>query len=229
MIHICVEGLDGTGKSTLVSALFKQISEASAAWVYQTKEPGAEMVVKPGFKIKRPGVDMRDIVLQDGSLTAFERELLFYVDASQHRRFIEAQGNAFVISDRGIWSHIAYARATMKTQQMTYDFYSLCRQLITAACAQPDVIVYLKGDLDLMKERLSGKTKDVIEKNGDAFFASVKETYDELCLEPKWAKSLLVLNARDSIDSNVEAVISFLKERYSNEELQSGNPTLSGR
>src|SRR6185369_10790042 len=102
---ITIEGLDGTGKSTLASALTEAMALDGGfnRWLYQTKEPGlATKLGKQEFN--RPGIDIRTPVLNDRQLTPFERELMFYVDASQHRRFIENQGGAIVVSDRGLWS-----------------------------------------------------------------------------------------------------------------------------
>lgn len=214
-----IEGLDGTGKTTLAKALGKAIAKEFCTWVYVTKEPGLETQLGD-LKFNRPGVDFRAIVLNDGSLTAFERELLFYADASQHRRFIENQKEAIVVSDRGLWSHLAYARASMKTKQLTYDSYYLCKEVIQSVCKIPNQIIYLKGSLELMKERNRDKTKDVIESNGDSFFSYVLETYKDLAFE---ARNCLILDASLPTSQNVEAVLSFLKEAYTDEQLRSGS------
>lgn len=229
MIHIVVEGLDGTGKSTLVKALHERMSadQSFCQWIYATKEPGLDAVVSPGLPIKRPGLDLREIVLNNGSLTAIERELLFYVDASQHRRFIEAQGNAIILSDRGLWSHLAYLKATMKTKQMDYEHYHALRALINLVCPKPNLFIYLRGDTKLMKERSLSKKKDIIESNSDDFFETVSETYE--FLSSNYSDSLITLNARNSTSHNVETVITSLKEIYSYEELKSGNLQLCGQ
>lgn len=224
-ILITVEGLDGTGKSTLVSALHERIQadQSFPKWVYQTKEPGLMAKSSGNLLFNRPGVDLRNIVLTNPSLTAFERELLFYVDASQHRRFINAQEDAMVLSDRGLWSHLAYAYATMKTRQMSYEQYLLAQALIAEVCPKPNVVVYLRGSLALMKARLADKTKDLIESNGDSFFENVLAEYEDLAVDPTSAKSLLILDAENSTSHNVELVLKYLKETFTDEELRAGN------
>lgn len=221
MIHLCIEGLDGTGKSTLAEELFQAMVGDSSfcQWIYKTKEPGIDMKVSPGFEIKRPGVNVRDIVLTDGSLNALERELMFYVDASQHRRFIENQGDAIVISDRGLWSHYAYLFATMKTKQMDYSEFTAAKRIVDIVCSKPTVSVYLRGDLDLMNERLAGKKKDVIESNGSDFFAYVLEEYEKLAQ----VSNPLILDAKLPVASNVQTVLNYLKEKFNAEQLKSGN------
>lgn len=225
MIHIVIEGMDGTGKSTLTKALFERLCGDGnvCRWVYQTKEPGLQTACSPGISFIRPGLDVREIVLNDKNLTALERELLFYVDASQHKRFIDNQGSAVVVSDRGLWSHYAYLYATMKTKQINYEDYLILKNLVNRICPKPSAVIYLKGSVELMKERNANKIKDVIESSGDDFFNFVQLAYEELEIEPKGCDVRLVLDARNSTCKNVDAVISFLREVYTDEELKSGN------
>jgi dTMP kinase len=227
MIHIVFEGLDGTGKSTLIKEVYQKLhSEGSfCKWIYQTKEPGLDTTFQPGVSNKRPGVDLREIVLNNKSLTPLEKELLFYVDASQHRRFIEAQDKAIVISDRGLWSHYAYLYGMMKTTRLNWEEYKLLKSLINLVCPKPDAVVYLKGDLALMSERLGGKEKDSIESLGEAFYENVENQYEDLAANPQ--SLLLTLNARNSIDNNMQTVVQWLKDNFSYEELITGCRQLS--
>lgn len=227
MIHVVVEGLDGTGKSTLVKALHERMlaDQSFCQWIYADKEPGLAVKAMAGIEFNRPGINVRDLVLNDTTLSPLERELLFYVDASQHRRFIENQGNAIILSDRGLWSHYAYLYATMKTKQMDYEAYRACYKIVELLCPRPDFVVYLKGSLDLMKARNNGKVKDIIENNKEDYFSYVLDTYDNLAL----ALNPLTLDATNSTSHNVEAVVKSLKERFKDEELKSGSISLCGQ
>lgn len=221
MIHIVIEGLDGSGKSTLIKQLHETLlaDTAFCRWIYATKEPGLAVNAMAGIEFNRPGPDIRSMVLTDETLSPFERELFFYVDASQHRRFIENQKDAIILSDRGLWSHLAYARACLKQGQLTYTEYALCQKVIDEVCPKPLKVIYLQGTLELMKERLAGKKKDLIEANGDKFFSTVLETYNDLSTHNS---NCLVLNAKNSTSYNVEVVIKWLKEEFSNEQLRTG-------
>lgn len=219
MIHLVIEGLDGTGKSTLAGQLHEAMltDPAFCKWIYLTKEPGLTVKAMAGIEFNRSGVDLRAIVLNDRTLTPFERELLFYVDASQHRKFINDQKDAIIISDRGMWSHKAYLRATLKTGQIDHDLYYLGQRLITELCPRPDRIIYLRGTIELMNERLAGKKKDLIEQNGEDYFKSVLETYEDLSLN-----KCLILDAINSTSHNVETVLNWLKKEFNNEQLRTG-------
>jgi dTMP kinase len=217
-ILITIEGLDGAGKSLLTEKLQEAMLADSAFsdWVYATKEPGS---VWTGV-----GPQIRELVLNTPEFQPFERELLFCVDASIHSRFISNQQNAIIVSDRGLWSHLAYLRGYLKTKQMNYEDYSLCKTLIGKVCHQPDCIVYLSADLPLMAERLQGKKKDAIESNKTDFFHSVLESYQDLITDrQQLAKPLISLDARDSLDKNIMKVIDYLKGVFHETSLRQGN------
>lgn len=221
-ILITVEGLDFMGKSTLVQSLINKMSDdgSFANWTYPSKEPGSRWSGKVAGQL-------REMVLQTPDLKPLERELLFYVDASLHKRFIDNQDNAIIISDRGLWSHMAYLRGYLKEGLIDHDVYSLCRSLISTVCAKPDCVVYLKGDLDLMKVRSFNKPKDAIERNSEGFFTAVLETYEDLVRDATWRKDkLLILEAINKSDENVDLVINYLKGAFTNEELRTGNREL---
>lgn len=215
---ITIEGLDGSGKSTLAKELPTALrSTHFTKWIYQTREPGRDVRMN-NITFNRPGVDVRSIVLNE-TMTPLERELLFYVDAAQHCRFIENQNDAVIVSDRGKWSHLAYLRGYLKTNQMNWDDYRLCKKIIDRVCAEPDVVIYLRADLSLMKNRLFNKPKDAIERNGDDFYSAVLETYTDLA---KGAKNALILDAYDNLDKNIMKVIDYLKGAYHVEHKQGG-------
>jgi thymidylate kinase len=221
---ITIEGLDGTGKSTLAAAITEAMNadQSFAPWIYQTKEPGTTAVVG-GLQFNRPGPDLRSLVLNDRTLLPVERELLFYVDASLHRKFIENQGDAIVVSDRGLWSHLAYLRGYLKTKQIDWDQYTLCREMLRTMCAEPDAVIYLKGSVSLMKERNAAKSADAIESNGDSFFEAVLETYSDLV--QSWGqvhKNPCVLDALDTVSHNVSYVLNWLKGEFNDEQLRLG-------
>lgn len=198
---IQLTGLDKMGKSTLAAALHAKIPGSIL-----TKEPGSPHV--PGNQ------DIRKIVLNDISLSPLERELLFYADASKHKRFIETfKHEDTVISDRGLWCHLAYLKGYLKTAQIDYETYNLLKRLaLSRVCARPDLIFYVRGSLELMKERqkIDNAQKDAIEKNSDVFYAAVHNTYEDLYQDPISVSETYVLDALNPIDSNVKTMINLI-------------------
>lgn len=205
---ITLEGIDGCGKSTLAPQLTKAIGEAYPnATIIQTKEPGSKFLAR--------GAELRDLALNTIDLRPFERELLFYVDASLHKNFMERQEGSVIVSDRGLWSHLAYLRGYLKTAAMNYDTYGLCKQIISKVCAEPDCVVYFKGSLELMKNRLAGRAKDAIEENGDPFFSTVLETYEDLVVRREWeGQPIVTLDPTAPTSVNTMKVVDYLKEVF---------------
>lgn len=215
---ITLEGIDGAGKSTLAKELAAAIEAdpAFSDWVYLTKEPGSKWIPK--------GQDIRKLALETPDFKPFERELLFYVDASMHTRFINNQGDSVVVSDRGLWSHLAYLRGYLKIKEIDYETYALCKKVIDKVCKEPDCVVYFRGDLELMRERLAGKSKDIIESNGEAFYEAVLETYEDLVTQREWdGKGCVVLDPRLPTGQNTMKVLTYLKEVYDANQLRSEN------
>lgn len=220
-VVISIEGIDGSGKTTLAKAMADEMSldKTFNPEIYLTKEPGSLWVPA--------AADIRKLVLGNPTFTPFERELLFYADASAHKRFIDSRPNSIIISDRGKWSHLAYLRANLKTKQLDHTTYTLCKKIIDEVCASPDCVIYLDGGLDLMNERLAGKEKDAIEINGDAFFSSVLETYQDLLRDRKHeGLPCLSLDASKPTCLNMQYSINYLKEVFSHDELKKGNRSL---
>lgn len=217
-ILIAIEGLDGSGKSTLAKGLASELSNHPEfyPWVYLSKEPGSMWT--------GVGPEIRRMVLETPDFKPFERELLFYVDASLHARFINNQKNAIIVSDRGKWSHLAYIRGYLKSKQMNYEEYSLGKKIIDQVCMEPDCVVYLDADLGLMQERLAGKEKDAIERNGEEFFSAVLDTYKDLVRDWEWeGRRILTLSASDSTDKNIMKVVEYLKEVFDHGQLKTGD------
>lgn len=228
---VVFEGLDGSGKSTIVKTVFDQLISEPEKYAHPiiTKEPGSNHTDL--------GIQLRELVLINKNLTPLERELLFYVDASQHKRFIEKKTKEHIIlSDRGKWSHLAYLRGYLKTGQIDFDLYSLLKKVVSASCALPDLVVYLDAPKDIRKQRMVGRNLDVIEANGSDYFKHVGDTYKDLIkLHERFSMAALgqmpyytqVLDATKSVDSITWDVLQCLGRLFNEKELKSGNRDLS--
>lgn len=195
---IQLTGLDKMGKSTIAKALALKLADSLL-----TKEPGSPLV--------SGNIELRKIVLEDISLTPLERELIFYADASKHRRFIETNKDKMIISDRGKWCHEAYLYGYLKTGQVDFDLYKKLYTILTEVAAVPDITFYVKGSLELMKERQAndGAAKDAIEANGDEFYQAVSARYDDLYEKADKANTFK-LDATKPIDKNVVTMVSLI-------------------
>lgn len=228
---IVFEGLDGSGKSTIVKTVFDQLVSEPDRYAHPilTKEPGSTHT--------ELGMPIRGLVLGNENLSPVERELLFYVDANQHNRFIEEKRkNHIILSDRGKWSHLAYLRGYLKTGAFDFDTYSLLKKIISLTCALPDLVIYLDAPEDIRKQRMIGRELDQIEKNDREYFKHVADTYQDLIkLHNRFSLANIgqmpyftqVLDATKSIDSITWDVLQCLGRLFDAKELKSGNRHVS--
>lgn len=196
---ITLEGIEGTGKSTLA----KQLS----------KDMGFILTKEPGSTISPLNTQIREIVLHNSEINAVTRELMFLADASNHRDLLE-ESEFDYIADRGLWSHLAYQYGLLKTRQITdYEIYLHLKRIAANVSIVPDAIIYLEGDIELMNQRLEGRKKDHIESQAAEYFAYVLAQYDDLVAERRrLGEPLLVLNARDDFERNLATAKAFIRE-----------------
>lgn len=199
---IDIEGIDGTGKSTLAKKLIEQLP----GFLY-TKEPGSPLI--------NANKTLREIALHYKSLSAFNRELVFLTDASIHREFLERNKDLYFIRDRGYWSHVAYQEGLLEEGTLSPGEYIALKKMMPDLLAAPTAVIYLRGDLELKEERIKsrGEAKDLIESKQKLFFETVIDTYDELMGK----KNVLTLDARVNLDHNVEESVRFIKEVMNND------------
>ncbi len=139
-----IEGVDGSGKTTLVQNL-KQLFSQTEFPTFFTREPGATNL----------GKKLRTIILEKEVTTCPLSEfLLFAADRAQHfQEFIipKLQEGTLVISDRMADSSLAY-QGYLKgiDMNMINSVNNWCMQQI-----KPDITFYLKISADDAKKRIS--------------------------------------------------------------------------
>ncbi|MGA3290905.1 MAG: dTMP kinase [Candidatus Bathyarchaeia archaeon] len=145
-VFICVEGLDGSGKTTQAIFLTKMLSKKYNA-VY-TAEPSQGKI----------GTFIRDCCLYEGKRLPTEAEaLLFAADRIEHMQNEVAPALAegkIVICDRYIYSSLAYQGGA----GLSLDWI----KTINARALQPDFSIFIDVSPERVLERLQRK-KSVME------------------------------------------------------------------
>lgn len=151
---IVVEGIDGSGKTTIVDLLVEwlmnQLRESPYA-VIKTKEPGSPLIT-----LCR---DIRNMLFNSTykhNLDAVEQGLLFFIDHYHHAKQVKTwvdQGN-FVVSDR--WAYTQYAYADVKREpnvdaDILYHKYEPLQ-------IQPNIVFFLDIDPEVAKTRSRTRT-----------------------------------------------------------------------
>jgi len=178
---VIFEGVDTSGKSTQIDILKKEFSNAIF-----TKEPG-------GTKL---GVDIRKLLL-DGTVSSKKTELfLFLADRAEHyfKVIKPNREKKLIVSDRGFISGVAYA----KTNQKEFDFDRLIElNKIAIDNDMPDTVFLFLANEKIIKERLSGRGMDNIEKRGIKYLLDVQDNMRKIisildikCIEIDASKSI---------------------------------------
>lgn len=200
---IVVEGLEGAGKSTVISALesfFKQRGHK----VVCTREPGGTPMAEA----------IRECVKgnwEDESVTQETELLLMYAARSQlvHNVILPALAdNTFVIGDRHDLSSLAYQgggrKVPLKSLQQLRE--------LTLGDFSPDFTLYLDIQPSVGLARARGRGElDRIEKSGLAFFERARKTYQaQIAL----LENAATINAHNTADIVKQDALTALNNWY---------------
>lgn len=193
---ITFEGLDFMGKSSLV----RSVGSVLFGKTFITRSPGS-----PHNSLNP---QLRQLALNE-PMDSLTRRLLFSADAQEHQEVLRTKSKEglIVLADRGKWSQLAYLYGDMKERDLSYEAYLICKSLSNYIYEEPHFYVYLRGSLELMKERMQGAKKDLIEQKPDSFFNFVLDKYNDLSLN---SSNVLILEATDTVEHNTKEVVEYI-------------------
>ena len=192
-MYIVVEGIDTCGKSTQIELLSKAYPQA-----IMTKEPGATEL----------GKKLRELVLFSDGLCSVTELLLFLADRSNHASsVIQPNLGSLIISDRSLISGMAYALASKK-----FDFEWLEKlNRFAMQDIMPDAIVLFQIEEKTLRERLGGKSHDVIEQRGIEYMLNVQEQL--LFVAKELGIKTLLIKAENSIKEIQQQIYTFIQQQ----------------
>ena len=199
---IVVEGLEGAGKSTAISAIEDVLREEGISDIVNTREPGGTLLAEK----------MRALVKEehDGEVLQDMTELLLMYAARV--QLVEnvikpalAKGQ-WVVGDRHDMSSQAYQGGG---RQIACDTMSSLKQ-VTLGDFKPDLTLYLDLDPRLGLERARGRGElDRIEKNDISFFDRSRARYLEIANADD---SVLIIDASQNIEQVARSIRSRLRD-----------------
>ena len=208
MAFLAFEGLDGSGKSTLIKNLELHLKQAGISFI-TTREPGGTDL----------GEELRGIILKDQDpAPCAKAELLLYEAIRAQHVEIKIKPNldkgTWVISDRFTASSIAFQAGGRKIIQSEIEWLN---NFATSNLA-PDITVLLDISYEDSQKRMLNNnrdTKDRIEKECESFHKGVRQSYlAQAENNPSW----LVLDACKSEDELTSILFTSLIQRgYLNE------------
>lgn len=179
---LTIEGLDGSGKTTLSAAL-EEALVARGLPVVRLREPGGVALSER----------IRGLVA-DPDLTVDPRTEALLFAAARAQLCAEVlrptlDDGRWVLLDRFVDSSLAYQGGG---RELGVDAVARVNELATEGCV-PDRTLLLRLDRRTGRSRLAarGDEQDRMEREEDAFFARVEQTYDALATaEPQRFRTL---------------------------------------
>lgn len=207
MAFIAFEGLDGSGKSTLMKLLSAELDKNKIKFEL-TREPGGTPL----------GDDLRNLIVNPGIKAPTPRAELLLYEASRAQlveKIIKPllQQKTWVLTDRFAASSIAFQAGGRSISKSKVEWLN---EFATDG-VEPDLYILLDISVEESKNRRlkrqneTGEEQDRIESEQDDFHQRVRNEFIELAKKDnqRW----LVLRASESSQEMLEKVIQKLKEK----------------
>ena len=188
-VFIVLEGIDGTGKSTLSKRLKAWLEERGRE-VVLTAEPTDDWLGKAVRRANEEDLDPRT------------ESLLFTADRCQHTLRIEEmlKKDKIVICDRYYGSTVAYQGAALE-KDMGDNAVSWLLNLNGPVVRHPDVTILLTSDPGIAMHRV-GNRGELSKFEREGYLGKVQDIYLTLAREAKWT----VVDSNGDIKEVLESV-----------------------
>ena len=207
MAFLVFEGLDGSGKSSLMLALEKELQKRNILF-HRTREPGGTPL----------GDEIRNMILRtDGPAPVSRAELLLYeASRAQHLEEIirpKLQQNVWVLYDRFAASSVAFQGGGREISEA--DVVALNN--FATGNLKADLTVLLDLSVEESRKRRQGRgqqtgeSEDRIESEADSFHEKVRRSFLKQAKDDP--QGWLVLDARETPDGLYLQLLNALQER----------------
>ena len=174
--YICIEGIDGVGKTTQVKMLYDFMC---------TNSMPASTTSEPGSKHCPLTMELRSLILDakyKSSLTDLGREYLLQAARSINLEKVVYPAlfeGSCVICDRGVVSGLSYGSASGLDMELLQNLFTttveaFCKLTQKESQQLYDIVIILEGSNTIAQDKKEFVQGDVIEMRGSAFMDKVK-------------------------------------------------------
>lgn len=206
-LFITVEGPDGSGKTSLVKELSRQLEERLTVPLLTTREPGGSQIAE---KIREVIIDPNHQEMDDRT-----EALLFAASRRQHvtekiKPALEA--GQVVLCDRFVDSSIAYQGAGRK---IGVREVAAINQFATEDLV-PDLTLYLDVDAQIGLNRIGSKEskreKDRLELEAISFHNRVRDAY--LTLLEEHPERIQLIDASQPMEAVLNDALAIIEKKF---------------
>jgi dTMP kinase len=194
-----VEGIEGSGKSTLINSLVKSFTENKVK-ITQTREPGGTDL----------GSKLREVLLSksDIKISSLSELLIFYSDRAQHLEEVikpALSNNELLICDRFIYSTIAYQSFGRGIDRSIIETLNN----VVVEKLKPKGVILLDIDPNESLARASNRGQlDRFESENLEFHLRIRKGYLQLAQEN--SDIFKIIDANQSKESILETTLKFI-------------------
>lgn len=201
MAFLVFEGIDGVGKSTVISLILEKMKEKGIPCV-RTHEPGGTPL----------GEKIRDLLLHGKDIHEKTELLLYEASRSEHvESFIKKklkEGN-WVFCDRFVASSLAFQAGGRSIEEKEVSWLNE----FSTGGLKPDLTVLFDLEVEKAMERIEkrGQKKDRFEKEKKTFHEAVRREYLKIAQREK--QNWLVMDASLTPEKLVEIFFEQMEKR----------------
>lgn len=197
-LRINIEGIDGSGKSSIMAALQDDLPEESFAFAREPTSHYADIIHEAMYRKNE-----------------MEIAMLFLADRARHQEIVRKHlfNGKFVICDRGIHSTLAYQMETLKPY--VKDPYMWMMSMVEEWLDFPDVCILLAPDIDVAIERIEQRNEKKVPYENREFLERVACNYGYLYMHDIGVNmKFYLVDANNPFDQVYADVKRIIMDRY---------------
>lgn len=217
-MFIVFEGIDGTGKTTLINNLKNHFSEHENISIFTTREPGGQNC---------PAAEkIRSLIFEFNNLSVITELFLFLASRIEHIKdvILPNLNKKIIFCDRYYFSTIAYQSTKNVTSSFINEINIKAIELFNESrLVYPNITFFLvpNNDNDLKKimERKSQVKENRMDEKDFEFYREVNNNYKSVIKNYKEKNNFVVLNPMLSENELLVQATNIIKKMIKNENI----------